>query len=210
MTFFEILSAQSVTKEQISVILKEMSRNRIFLTKEEKIEERYLKLKQKRDELKNKLDHAVCIISDLKNKFKENEKQLISINAREKVSVNQKKECDFKIADMIITSAIQEVLSDAKYPELLIDKFDKSKLSINSVGIVEGIEEQLESIKDIYNELFTTQEKCGGRCSDRIQGAESEVVKESLIPGKTSCPDVSNLENIVQIEPERREMHYDK
>jgi DNA gyrase/topoisomerase IV subunit A len=209
MTFSEILSAQGVAKEQCSVILKEMSRNRIFLTKEEKIEERYLKLKQKRDELKSKLDHAVCIIADLKNKLKENEKQLSLINAREKVIVNLKKECDFKIADMIITSAIHIELADAKYPELLIDKFDKTKLSINSDGIVEGIDEQLVTLKDTYTELFTTQEKCGGS-SAKIKGAESEVVKGILLPDITSYPDVRNLENVVQIEPERREMHYDK
>jgi hypothetical protein len=206
MTFSEILSVQGVSKEQCTAIMKEMARNRIFITKEEKIEERYHKLRQKKDELKCKLDHAVFIIADLKNKSKEMEKLLNSTYTREKVIANLKKEYDSKIVNMIITSAIHKELSNARYPELLIDKFDKTKLSINSEGIVEGIEEQLISFKDNYKELFTTQQRCWEGYPSGLHSPASETEKEVLIPDKMFCQDVRNLEKESQNDLEGRRM----
>jgi len=111
MEFIEILKMQSLSEEQIKVITKAMMKNRIFITKEEKIEERYQKMKSQRDSLKQKLDLAL---------------------------------------DM----AIQGQLANVMYPELLICKFDKSKLSIDTDGKMIGFEEQLFAIRRTYPDLF--------------------------------------------------------
>jgi septal ring factor EnvC (AmiA/AmiB activator) len=208
MTFLDILSVQGLSKEQCSAIMKEMERNRIFFTKEEKIEERYHKLRQKRDEIKSKLDQAVCNIADLKSKLKENEKLLISMEARDKGIADLKKEYDFKIADMIITVAIQKELSEMKYPELLIDKFDKTKLSINSNGIVKGIDEQLAAFKDTYKELFKLQETCKEDCPAILQ--DTRLVMKALILDNIINQDEGNSEMELQEYTERRNMQHDK
>lgn len=75
MTFIELLKLQGLTKEQIAAIVLLMKKNRIFITKEEKIEERYQKLKQQRNDLKIKLDIVQRTVSDLKKAAIENEER---------------------------------------------------------------------------------------------------------------------------------------
>ena len=159
MTFQEIVSSQGVTQEQYSIMIKEMTKNRIFLTKEEKIEERYLKLRLKKEELRSRLEQSVVHISELQRLLKEKEKLLLSYEARERLATSSKVEYESMIADLIISSALKQKLSDTRYPELLVEKFDKSKLSINSSGMVEGIEEQLAALRITYQELFPDNEK---------------------------------------------------
>ena len=58
------------------------------------------------------------------------------------------------IKDILIQLAIRSKLTQVKYADLLIGKFDKSKLTITPDGTVAGIEEQLEEIKRSYEGLF--------------------------------------------------------
>lgn len=173
MTFQEILLSHGITKEQCAVIVKEMIKSKIFITKEEKIEERYQKLKRKREELMNRLDKSASHILDQQRILKEKDTLLSTLETRERLISNLKKEYDSAIADMIITSAIKKKLSDATYPELLVEKFDKSKLSINSKGVVEGVEQQIATMKVTYKELFCTQSRCKEECNNSINASNS-------------------------------------
>jgi hypothetical protein len=65
-----------------------------------------------------------------------------------------KAEQDAKIKDILIQLAIRSRLKEVKYADLLISKFDKSRLTIGEKGTVSGIEEQLEEIKTSYEGLF--------------------------------------------------------
>lgn len=56
MNLLEVLETQGLSEKQISAITDVMYRNRIFITYEEKIEERYHKMKLQRDSLKRKID----------------------------------------------------------------------------------------------------------------------------------------------------------
>lgn len=55
---------------------------------------------------------------------------------------------------MKLTSAIKDQLTDCKYPELVADKFDRSKLILADDGSVSGLAEQLKTVKETYKELF--------------------------------------------------------
>ena len=60
-----------------------------------------------------------------------------------------------KLKELTINVAIQSKLTDAKYPELIVGKFDKTKLSLSEDGTqVFGIDEQLTIIKEQYKDLF--------------------------------------------------------
>ncbi len=63
-------------------------------------------------------------------------------------------EQEAKIKDILIQSAIRSRLSRIKYADLLMSKFDKSRLTIASDGTVSGIDEQLEEMKTSYEGLF--------------------------------------------------------
>lgn len=58
MIFLELLKSQGLSDDQVKSIAQEMVRNRIFITNEEKIEERYQKMKLQRDHLRRKLKLA--------------------------------------------------------------------------------------------------------------------------------------------------------
>ena len=55
MNFLEVLQAQGLSEKQISSITDLMLSNKIFITYEEKIEERFSKMKQQRDRLRARL-----------------------------------------------------------------------------------------------------------------------------------------------------------
>ncbi len=65
MIFSDLLKAQGLSEEQVKVIYREMAGHRIFITKEEKIEERYRKMKLQRDELKGRLKQAQETLEEL-------------------------------------------------------------------------------------------------------------------------------------------------
>lgn len=60
-----------------------------------------------------------------------------------------------ELKEIKIDAAIRSKLTDTKYPDLLVAKFDKSKLVVNVDGSVSGIDEQHTAIKEAYKELFT-------------------------------------------------------
>lgn len=155
MTLAELLKAQGLTDEQITAITGEMTKNKIYTTNEEKIEDRYGKLKIERDDLKVKLDTADKTIAALKAANKDNETLQATIKTHENTIGTMKTDYENRIRDLAINSAIQAKLTDTKYADLLAGKFDRTKLSVTAEGSVVGIDEQLTTIKEAYKDLFT-------------------------------------------------------
>ena len=91
----------------------------------------------------------------LKDEAKDNEVLQTKITELENANKATKKEYEDKIRDMKLTSAIKDQLSDCKYPDLVADKFDRTKLILAEDGSVSGLAEQLKSVKETYKELFT-------------------------------------------------------
>ena len=154
MNFQEILASQGLTKKQYDAVKIKMLQNRIFITKEEKIEERYQKLKRKRQMLEEDLENALERILVLTHELDGKEKRISYYEKRERSAAQMQKEYRQNIIGHMISSVIYEKLAGAKYPELLAEKFDKSKIYLHFDGQVEGIEEQLKEIKAAYKELF--------------------------------------------------------
>jgi Type IIA topoisomerase (DNA gyrase/topo II, topoisomerase IV), A subunit len=155
MNFKELLKARGLTDEQINEIIVDMGSHKLFITKEEKIEERYNKLKLQKEDLEDNLSKANSIIKTLKADNATNETLQATIKTHEATIATMKSDHETKIKDMSIEAAITSKLTDTKYPELLATKFDKTKLSISEDGTVLGIAEQLTSIKENYKDLFT-------------------------------------------------------
>jgi|GEM_PF-4458883 hypothetical protein len=65
MVFTELLISQGLSEEQVKEIIRKMSKNRIFITQEEKIEERYRKMKLQRDQMRVKLQLAEATLGEL-------------------------------------------------------------------------------------------------------------------------------------------------
>ena len=93
-------------------------------------------------------------LKDLRDAAKDNESLQAKITELENANKQVKSEYESKIKDMKLTSAIKEQLNDCKYPDLIADKFDRSKLILADDGTVSGLAEQLKAVKEIYKELF--------------------------------------------------------
>jgi predicted DNA binding CopG/RHH family protein len=108
-----------------------------------------------RDGFKEKLDTAEGTITTLKKDNKDNKTLQQTIKDHETTIQTLKTTYEGKIKELTINTAIQSKLTDAKYPELIVGKFDKSKLSLSEDGTqVYGIDEQLTVIKEQYKDLF--------------------------------------------------------
>jgi hypothetical protein len=121
---------------------------------------KYNSLITERDGIQEKLTAAEGTIATLKKDNKDNETLQQTIKTHEGTIQTLKTTYEAKIKEMKIEAAIQAKLTDAKHPDLLIGKFDKTKLSLSEDGSqVFGIDEQLTILKEQYKDLFTVDVK---------------------------------------------------
>lgn len=111
-------------------------------------------------------------LKDLGEKVKGNEEAEKTIKELQESNRITKETFEAKLKDITINAAIQAKLIDAKHPDLLITKFDKSKLKVAEDGSVVGIDEQLTGIKEIYKDLFTVT--VSGRQSNNNNGGSGQ------------------------------------
>lgn len=119
---------------------------------------KYSQLETDLNNTKTSLDTANTTIADLKKSNGDNAdlQQKIANYETEKANLETKhKETTEKL---IKESAIKDALYNekAKHPELLLSKFDLSKILLDEKGekVVSGIEDQMKSNKETYKDLF--------------------------------------------------------
>lgn len=116
---------------------------------------KYNALIAERDSIQEKLTTAEGTITTLKKENKDNETLQQTIKTHEGTIDTLKKDYEAKVKELQINAALQAKLTDTKYPELLVSKFDKSRLVVGADGSVSGIDDQLIAIKEAYKDLFT-------------------------------------------------------
>lgn len=139
---------------------------------------KYSQLETDLNNTKTSLSTAQTTIEDLKKSNGDN------VDLQQKVS-----DYETKIANLEATSkaektkmlkeiAIKDALyaEKAKHPELLISKFDLSKIVLDEKGenVVSGIEEQIKSNKETYKDLFGETEQQGGAYHYTPNGGEKK------------------------------------
>lgn len=123
---------------------------------------KYAALESDLENLKEQIKTNEATIETLKKANKDNETLQQTIKDHETTIQTLKTTYEAKIKEMKIEAAIQAKLTDAKHPDLLIMKFDKTKLSFSEDGSqVYGIDEQLAVLKEQYKDLFTPDVKGG-------------------------------------------------
>ena len=115
---------------------------------------RFDEVNETKKELEQQIQERDNQLKELQKKAKGNEELEKRIQELQEANKATKEQYEAKIKDMTITAAIQSKLTDAKYPDLLLTKFDRSKLSIAEDGTVLGIDEQLTTLKEQYKDLF--------------------------------------------------------
>ncbi len=119
---------------------------------------KYEQLKADLDNMKTSLNTANNTITDLKKNSVDNADLQAKIANYESEKTNLEKAHKELTERLIKESAIKDALygEKAKHPELLISKFDLSKILLDEKGerVVSGIEEQMKSNKETYKDLF--------------------------------------------------------
>lgn len=119
---------------------------------------KYDQLQTDLDNTKTSLETANNTIKDLKKSNGDNAKLQATITAYEDEKKNLEQTHKATTEKLIKEGAINAALykEKAKHPELLISKFDLSKIILDEKGekVVSGIEEQIKSNKETYKDLF--------------------------------------------------------
>ena len=127
---------------------------------------KYDQLQTDLDNTKTSLNTANTTIADLKKSNGDNADLQTKIANYETEKANLEKAHKETTEKLIKESAIKDALYNerAKHPELLLGKFDLSKILLDEKGekVVSGIEEQIKSNKETYKDLFGETEQQNG------------------------------------------------
>lgn len=106
--------------------------------------------------VKTQLKTANETIETLKENNKNNEDLQTQIRKHEDTIETLKTNHAKELLTIKKDSAIRDLLTsnNAKYPDLLKEKFDLEKILINEDGTITGLTEQLDSIKTSYADMF--------------------------------------------------------
>lgn len=115
---------------------------------------RFDEVNETKKDLEQQIQERDNQLKEIQKKAKGNEELEKRIQELQEANKATKEQYEAKIREMTINAAIQSKLTDAKYPDLLLTKFDRSKLSIAEDGTVLGIDEQLTALKEQYKDLF--------------------------------------------------------
>ena len=125
----------------------------------------YDQLKNDLSNTKTSLETANNTIKDLKKSNGDNADLQAKITAYENEKVNIEKAHKEATEKLIKESAIKDALyqANAKHPDLLLSKFDLSKILLDEKGekVVSGIEDQMKTNKETYKDLFGKEEGSG-------------------------------------------------
>lgn len=124
---------------------------------------KYDQLETDLNNTKTSLETANNTIKDLKKSNGDNADLQAKITDYENEKKNLEQTHKATTEKLIKESAIKDALYNekAKHPELLLGKFDLSKILLDEKGekVVSGIEEQMKSNKETYKDLFGETEQ---------------------------------------------------
>lgn len=155
MEFKEYLLSKGVTEEQATQIVSGMPDEKFHLTSEEKLDERYGKLKTQKEQLEADLQNANQLVDDLKKSNQSNEDLQSQIddykNQLEEVNAQRKDDQKNAAIELALT---QSGALDNKAAKALLD-LDKMELSDDGL---KGLDEQLKDLKENKGFLFQKEE----------------------------------------------------
>mgnify|MGYP000962146344 FL=1 len=139
---------------------------------------KYSQLETDLNNTKTSLSTAQTTIEDLKKSNGDNAELQKKVGNYETKIAELEATSKAEKAKMLKEIAIKDALyaEKAKHPELLISKFDLSKIVLDEKGenVVSGIEEQMKSNKETYKDLFGETEQQGGVYHYTPNGGENK------------------------------------
>lgn len=154
---------------------------------------KYLQLETDLNNTKTSLETANTTITDLKKNNGDNADLQAKIANYESEKASLEAKHKETTAKLVKESAIKDALYNQKaiHPELLLSKFDLSKIILDEKGekVVSGIEEQMKEQKEKYKDLF-------GETTDN--NPPSPYIYEPRNPGNPGANGVADFVSIIK------------
>lgn len=157
----ELLKKLGYADEDITKIEKGLSDEKIFLTKEENIEERYSKLKAQKDELEGQVKTLTETNANIQTEYDNYKKGSITQEEYETKVKEIQEEADNKVKQNNFDSKLAiKLMSKEINAKDVVDikaNLDMSKISLDGENFI-GLEEQINSLKERKDYLFNKEE----------------------------------------------------
>lgn len=155
MDFKTYLVSTGLTEEQATAIVAGMPAEKIYLASEEKLDERYAKLKQQKEQAEEQLASYQTELDTLKESAKGNDdltKQLAEMQAK---FDEAKTESETKLSQQEKDFAIKLALKEANPLDesIILGLLDKDTIKVTENGL-QGFTEQLAGLKESKAFLF--------------------------------------------------------
>ena len=151
----EILKKHGIEDNSIQEILKSMEESKVYITKEQNIDERYSKLKSQKIELDKIVADRDKQLEELKKNNSNNLELLKQIEDLKALNETSKNDYEGRISKMEFDFALDKALSGAKCKN---NKALKALLNMENLelkdGSINGLKEQLESLRENDSYLF--------------------------------------------------------
>lgn len=157
----EVLKKLGYTDEDVAKIEKEFSNEKIFVTKEENLEERYSKLKTQKEELEKQLKTLTETNTNIQNEYDNYKKGSITQDEYEAKVKEIQDEADEKVKQNNFDSKLAvKLMSKEINAKDVIDikaNLDLSKISLDGENFI-GLDEQINNLKEKKDYLFNKVE----------------------------------------------------
>lgn len=156
MTLQEILKSQGLTDEQIEKITGAMKQNKIYLSSDENLDEKYKGLQSQLESKSKEHQEATALIEQLKKDNAGNEALQTKITEYEdKIEQLQTELEEAKINSAIKVALLEANVTDVDYLTFKIK--EKGEIKLDEKGAIEGINDTLTSLKTQYPQHFASE-----------------------------------------------------
>lgn len=189
MNFKEYLISTGVSEEQADAVVKGMPENKFYLTSEEKLDERYDKLKTQKEQAEEQLAAHQKELDSLKEAAKGNEELTQKLTESQASLDALKEESEIKLAEQQKDFAIRLALKDASPldEDIVLGQLNKDTIQVTDDGL-QGFKEQIENLQENKSFLFQQKEEAqpkpnvviGGNPQGEKNATEEDKIKEAL------------------------------
>lgn len=160
MTFKEYLISTGVSEEQATSIVEGMPTNKFYLATEEKLDERYAKVRSQKEQLETQLSANQTELDTLKESAKGNEELTTQLTELQAKFDESKTESESKFVAQQKDFAIQLALKESNPLDesIVLGLLDKETIKVTDTGL-QGFKEQLEGLMESKPFLFTPSEE---------------------------------------------------
>ncbi|MGX7133094.1 phage scaffolding protein [Enterococcus songbeiensis] len=160
MSFKEYLISNGLTEEQATAVVSGMPEKKFYLASEEKLDERFDKMKSQKEQLEEQLTANQTELDTLKESAKGNEDLTKQLAELQSAFDKTKADSETKLAEQQKDFAIKLALKEAQAldEDIVLTQLDKDTIKVVD-GKLQGFDEQLKSLQESKAFLFQQQEQ---------------------------------------------------